>query len=224
MINLRKLCLLGLLILCTVAAAFAQHSLYDNPNYRRSVELRRMAESAFERGDYINAEQYSLESERLAVVAREEAETQRLLWIANSWKRRAEDRVTYGERNNAAGMMGEKWTQVKETYALAVSEFDAKRYEESTAASKQVVEWMADFAPVKLPAFYTVRLIPEARDCFWRIAGYPFIYGDPWKWKILYEANKGKIPEPGNPDWIEPGIVLTIPSLPGEVRSGTWTK
>lgn len=224
MINLRRICLLGLLILCTVPAAFAQHSLYDNPNYRRSLELRRMADGAFERGDYTKAEEYSLESERLAVVAREEAETQRLLWIANSWKRRAEERVAYGERYNAGAQMGEKWTQVKETYALAVSEFDAKRYEESTAASKQVVEWMADFSPVKLPAFYSVRLIPEARDCFWRIAGYPFIYGDPWKWKILYEANKGKIPERGNPDWIEPGIVLTIPSLPGEVRSGTWTE
>lgn len=224
MINLRRICLLGLLILCTVPAAFAQHSLYDNPNYRRSLELRRMADGAFERGDYTKAEEYSLESERLAVVAREEAETQRLLWIANSWKHRAEERVAYGERYNAGAQMGEKWTQVKETYALAVSEFDAKRYEESTAASKKVVEWMADFSPVKLPAFYTVRLIEDDRDCLWRIAGYPFVYGDPWKWPRLYEANKDKLPEPDNPHLIHPGMVLSIPSLPGEVRSGTWTE
>jgi nucleoid-associated protein YgaU len=75
-----------------------------------------------------------------------------------------------------------------------------------------------------LPAFYTVRLIESARDCFWRIAEYPFIYGDPWKWKILYEANKDKLPVPENPDLILPGIVLSIPSIAGETRSGHWSE
>lgn len=73
-----------------------------------------------------------------------------------------------------------------------------------------------------LPRFYTVRLIPDRRDCFWRIAEYGFIYGDPWKWKKLYELNKDKIPDPKNPNWIEPGTVLEIPSLKGEVREGTY--
>jgi len=119
--------------------------------------------------------------------------------------------------------------EAKAAFALAVAEYDAKRYAPSTEASKRVMDLMKDFSPSKpaaaavLPAFYTVRLIPEARDCFWRIAEYPFIYGDPWKWKILYEANKDKIPQPDNPDLIEPGIVLTIPSIAGEVRSGTWS-
>jgi len=66
--------------------------------------------------------------------------------------------------------------------------------------------------------------IEDARDCFWRIAGYPFVYGDPWKWHRLYEANKEKIPQPENPDLILPGIILTIPNLEGELRSGTWSE
>jgi nucleoid-associated protein YgaU len=73
-----------------------------------------------------------------------------------------------------------------------------------------------------LPEFYTVRLIPDRRDCFWRIAEYDFVYGDPWKWKILYEANKQLLPDPNNPDLILPGTRLRIPSLKGEQRSGEW--
>ncbi|MFQ3621236.1 MAG: hypothetical protein SNJ78_09885 [Spirochaetales bacterium] len=73
-----------------------------------------------------------------------------------------------------------------------------------------------------LPEFYVVRLIPERRDCFWRIAEYDFVYGDPWKWRILYEANKHLLPDPNNPDLILPGTRLRIPSIKGEVRSGEW--
>jgi len=73
-----------------------------------------------------------------------------------------------------------------------------------------------------LPEFYTVRLIPDRRDSFWRIAEYDFVYGDPWKWKILYEANKQLLPDPNNPDLILPGTRLRIPSLKGEQRSGEW--
>lgn len=222
--------LIALAVLLSLGAlTFAQHSLFDNPNYKRSLELRRQADAAFAQGDYLKAEEYSKESEKLSVVARQEAETQLLMWIANSWKNRASDRIGYGEKNDAAGQLGAVWIEAKGAFALAVGEYEAKRYPQSTEASKRVMDLMKDFAPSKpaatavLPAFYTVRLIPEARDCFWRIAEYPFIYGDPWKWKILYEANKDKIPQPGNPDLIEPGIVLTIPSIAGEVRSGTWS-
>jgi nucleoid-associated protein YgaU len=73
-----------------------------------------------------------------------------------------------------------------------------------------------------LPRYYIVRLIPDRRDCFWRIAEYDFVYGDPWKWPILYQANKSKIPDIDNPDLIEPGTVIEIPSIAGERREGTW--
>ena len=60
------------------------------------------------------------------------------------------------------------------------------------------------------------------RDCFWRIAGYPFVYNDPWKWKTLYEANKSILEDPNNADLIQPGQVFTIPSLQGEERDGEY--
>ena len=67
-----------------------------------------------------------------------------------------------------------------------------------------------------------MRLIPDRRDCFWRIAEYDFIYGDPFKWRLLYDANKGMLTNPGNPDLILPGQLFEIPEIEGETREGEW--
>ncbi|MEN6364628.1 MAG: hypothetical protein ABFC81_06090, partial [Rectinema sp.] len=66
------------------------------------------------------------------------------------------------------------------------------------------------------------RLIPERRDCLWRIAEYSFVYNNPLKWPVLYEANKKTFKDPSNPNLIFPGQVLAIPSIKGEERSGSW--
>jgi len=223
--------------LFATAALSAQNSLYDNQNYRRSLDLQRSAKTAYDAGDYLKSVEYAKEAARLSTIVREEAETQRMRWVANSWKNRAATQISFGEKVNAPARYPDIWPQAQEAFALAVSEFDAARYEPSTAASKKVVELLSvvvtEGKPVKaaakksagiLPAFYTVRLIPEARDCFWRIAAYPFIYGNPLQWKTLYEANKEKISDPSNPDLIHPGIVLSIPSINGEKREGHWSE
>jgi len=75
-----------------------------------------------------------------------------------------------------------------------------------------------------LPASYTIRAWGVSYDCFWNIAGRPWVYGNPHLWRVLYNANKAKLPDPNNPNLIEPGIVLDIPSLKGEVRQGAWDK
>jgi LysM repeat protein len=73
-----------------------------------------------------------------------------------------------------------------------------------------------------LPAQYTVRPWDTFGDCFWNIAARPWAYGDPYRWPILYRANKSKLADPNNPNLIENGMVLDIPSIRGEVRSGMW--
>ncbi len=55
---------------------------------------------------------------------------------------------------------------------------------------------------------YKVRLIPERRDCLWRIAEYDFIYDNARLWPQIYKANKEQIK---NPDLIFPGQVFKIP-------------
>lgn len=55
---------------------------------------------------------------------------------------------------------------------------------------------------------YTVRSWFENRDCLWNIAGNADIYGDPFQWPKVWQANTDLI---RNPDIIHPGQVLTIP-------------
>jgi len=260
--------IIGLALLFIVFASIsvsAQNSLFDNPKYRRSLDLQRMSKAAYDSGDYLTAGTYAQEAETLSLVAREEAETQLQKWMANSWKNRAASRIAFGEKVRAPERYPDIWPQAQEAFALAQGEYDAQRFTQSTEASKKVVELLAgikaepapaavvkqpEIAPVEptpepkpepepepiaevpppvpvpeqvvLPAYYVVRLIESARDCFWRIAEYPFVYGDPLKWPILYQANKDKIPQPDNPHLILPEMVMTIPPLEGEKREGTW--
>ncbi|MDR0663565.1 MAG: hypothetical protein LBF80_05755 [Spirochaetaceae bacterium] len=81
---------------------------------------------------------------------------------------------------------------------------------------------ITDDRETPLPARYTVRSWEEYGDCFWNIAGRSWVYGDPRRWPILYHANKNKIPDPQNPDLIEPGMIMEIPSINGERRLGSW--
>lgn len=55
---------------------------------------------------------------------------------------------------------------------------------------------------------YTVGTWAENRDCLWNISGRAEIYGDPFQWPKIWQANTDKIK---NPDIIQPGWVLTIP-------------
>jgi nucleoid-associated protein YgaU len=45
-------------------------------------------------------------------------------------------------------------------------------------------------------------------ECLWWIAEYKGVYDDPFKWPLIYKANKHQI---NNPDWIYPGQELIIP-------------
>ena len=64
----------------------------------------------------------------------------------------------------------------------------------------------------------------------WRISGYARVYNDPFKWPLLYEANRERI---ADPDLIHPGQVLRIerkpspPAVSAAVlrarRRGSWS-
>lgn len=58
-------------------------------------------------------------------------------------------------------------------------------------------------------------------DCLFAIARRTDVYGDPWKWKEIWKANRDKLADPENPRLIHPGTVFDIPSIQGEIRSGT---
>jgi nucleoid-associated protein YgaU len=49
-------------------------------------------------------------------------------------------------------------------------------------------------------------------DSLWKIAGRPEVYGDSYRWLLLYHANRDQIFEP---DLIYPGMVLLVPRYRG---------
>ncbi len=55
----------------------------------------------------------------------------------------------------------------------------------------------------------------EKGDNLWNIAGKPGIYNDPYRWLLLYHANRDQIFEP---DLIYPGMILLVPHYRGLAR------
>jgi nucleoid-associated protein YgaU len=55
---------------------------------------------------------------------------------------------------------------------------------------------------------YTVGTWADNKDCLWNISGKMDIYGDPFQWPKIWQANTNLV---RNPDIIHPGQVLTLP-------------
>ncbi len=174
------------------------------------------AKAAAEAKAKADAEAKAAEEARAAALAQAKAAAQADIDAAQG-------KYDWAVSKNAANNYPEQLGKGASEIADAKSAFGANDYAAASAKAKAAVDTLAgieEFAP--LPAVYIVRLIPERRDCLWRIAEYPFIYNNPLKWPVLYEANKKTFKDPSNPNLIYPNQVLKVPSIKGEKRSGTW--
>lgn len=209
-------------------ANLAAQNLLNNDAYNKAVELRNEAQRALDSGNYDQAQQLSEQAQQYAKQAVDVAKQLEATYSATNWLNLAKQRIEYGKSIDASSRYPSDWKNATNELSTAQSTFDAKDYQKSIAASRAVVDALKGIAPAPavaektLPQYYTVRLIPNRRDCFWRIAAYPFVYGDPFKWPLLYQANKDKLQDPNNPDLIQPGMVFIIPSVDGEKRSGVY--
>ena len=115
-----------------------------------------------------------------------------------------------------------------EPETIAEAEPETISEAEPETAAEAVAEAELELTPVEgddiitLPATFKVRPWASSKDCFWNISALPEVYGDPHKWRVLYNANKSKLPNPDNPDLIEPDTVLDIQPIKGETRQGEW--
>nr|P29720.1 RecName: Full=Treponemal membrane protein B; AltName: Full=Antigen TmpB; Flags: Precursor [Treponema phagedenis]AAA27480.1 outer membrane protein [Treponema phagedenis] len=111
----------------------------------------------------------------------------------------------------------------EEAARIAAEEEAARKAAEEEAARKAAEEALYNEKGEKvLPSEYKVLTWKLDRECFWNIAKNPAVYNDPFMWRKLYEANKDKIPESNNPDWVEAETILVIPSIRGERREGLY--
>jgi nucleoid-associated protein YgaU len=232
--------LLGLLAVLAAAAPLTAQSLLDNQYYHKGQDLLAQSQQAFNRGDYDLST--SLANQAKDQLAQSDAYIAELtkFYRANGYLSQARDRVAYAKSIDADVHYKDKYDKAVTDVAGAKTALDGKQYDQSVELSKDALAQLADVAPMvakkpepqqpqqpqatetPLPQYYTVRLIPDKRDCFWRIAGYPFVYNDPWKWRLLYNANKDLLENPDNPDLIEPGMRFVIPARGNETRDGDW--
>jgi nucleoid-associated protein YgaU len=223
-------------LLCAAAAVLPAQSLLDNEYYKKAQDLRYQSEQALQEGDYDAAASLAAEAKENLAKSDAFVEEAMSFYRANGWLKRANERIAYAKSIDADVHFKVAYDKAVTDASGAKEALDAKDYEKSLGLSRsafaalegirvveatpQVVE--PEAAEPSWPQYYEVRLLRARRDCFWRIAEYPFVYNDPWKWKILYEANKSLLTDPKNPDLIEPGQVFEIPSLAGEKREGAW--
>ena len=101
--------------------------------------------------------------------------------------------------------------------------YDENKYIDSIAKSQSALDLLSTINyDYVFPKYYKVQLIPNRRDCFWRIAEKNFVYGNGFKWPELYRANKNKLKFPNNPHLIYPWKIIEIPSIKGEKREGLY--
>ena len=119
-------------------------------------------------------------------------------------------------RNGEAVVLGETseenlLIQAKELWKQGVNEWNKGNYELSeeyfNEAGRLIQAYKNQAVKAEYP-LYVVRLIPERRDCLWRIAEYDFIYGNPFLWPKIWRRNRKLIQ---HPDLIYPGWKLVIP-------------
>jgi len=204
-------------------------SISKNEFYLRSLELNKMAADTYDYGDYEASAGFAKEAIRYAEMSDE--------YVSNQLIAEAERLMKWATDNKFNTKFANNFAEGKTQYENAVDARTNQNWNDSIDAAIKAIEIFTAFqvstgkavTPAKptpsgiLPNQYTVRTWRVEKDCLWTIAGYPWVYGDPWKWKVLYDANKDKMPEPANPNLIEPGMVLNIPPLSGEKRQGMWS-
>ena len=243
---MKRIVFLGSLFffMCGAFPVFSQDvpaSLRNNRYYMESLRLTDLAQESYEFGDYDGSARYAEEALRYAQLSDEYVALQLKIKETDDAIAAAKSRIDWAAQTGAARANPDEYGAAEQAYGEAVAYREEEAWDNAIAAAGRVVDALAYLggsppaaaktpAPAAapagetpaLPAQYTVRPWAVSRDCFWNIAGRPWAYGDPYKWRLLYNANKAKLPDPNNPDLIEPGMVLDIPGAQGETRKGAW--
>ncbi len=98
--------------------------------------------------------------------------------------------------------------QARDLWTQGLREKQAGNYAKAQDYFNAAQRYVDIYKSFAVKGVYTVRLIPDRRDCLWRIAEYADIYGDPYKWPQIWRRNRKLIQ---NPDLIQPGWQLVIP-------------
>jgi len=195
--------------------------LLNNRYMLENLRLIGLAENAYADSKYDDAVAYAKEAVKNAGLSDEYASLQMKIKGALDAIAAAQARLDRIKELNAHVKYADIYDKAEQTFAEALDFRSKEDWSSARQSALSVIAILANIpdAPV-LPAQYLVRTWNSTRDCLWNIAAKKEIYGDPFKWRVIYNANRHKLPRPGNPNLIEPGTLLDIPSIAGEYRSG----
>jgi hypothetical protein len=200
-------------------------NIRSNEFYVESQRLVILAQETYQYGDYDAAAAFARESIRYAQLSDEYIALQLKIKEANAAIAQAKQRLDQAASIGAARQNPAEYGKAETWYKASLNSRSGEEWDAAIDAAHKTVEALAGIKAVKgLPARYTVRSWGVSGDCLWSIAGQSWAYGDPLRWRVLYKANKSKLPDPNNPNLIVPGMVLDIPSIGGEDRQGLYTE
>ena len=215
----------GILALCVIAVAplyaaedEVQPSRADDlVNNKYLVENKRLvalAEKSLADGKFDDAVKNAAEAEKFADQSDKYVDAYKAFDAAQA-------RMDWAVKTGIHRRYAEIYAEAEAAFAEATGFRSDEKWDETKTASLRVMtimEQVPDELP--LPAQYLVKAWGEVKDCLWNIAARPEVYNDAAQWRRLYTANRSKFPQPDNPNLIEPGMILDIPSINDEFRFG----
>lgn len=198
---------------------------YTNNTYQKlAKEYTLKAERALDAGKYELAEEYAVKAKENAQLSDEYIQHALVRESAQRNVTLAKNKLSYMEKNGGKESHPAEYESAANAIAKAEEALAQEDWEAASAYARQAIETVDElYGSGSLPKYYVVRSWQSARDCFWNISGRSYVYNNPYLWKKLYEANKNLLPEPNNPDLIEVGTRLEIPSASGESRDGVYS-
>lgn len=231
----------SLTVLVMLIPFVALAASYGDNQYQKLAEAYTVrAQDAFDSGEYDLAVEYTIKAEENAELSRQYVEMMLLRSEADTQIRVARNRLVWARSIKADENFPEMYNESMSLVEQAQVAFSGEKYEEAKKLALQSMDALAGLQEMDderkrleeealakarkgvYPEYYIIHDWNKTKDCFWNIAAKPFVYNDPHKWEVLYEANRGVLDNASNPDIIQPEIKIRIPSLAGEVREGTY--
>ena len=196
-------------------------ALVNNQFLLENIRLIKLAESCFAEGKYDDAVNYAVEAMKYAEMSDDYVAQQKNIKEVNDAIAAAQARLAWAKDVDAPKRYADLYGKAEAALAEALDARSREDWDTAHAAALRVVSILEGIpGGAVLPAQYLVKNWHLTKDCLWNIAKKPEIYGNPWQWRHIYNANKDKLPQPNNPDLIHPDMILDIPSIKGEVRKG----
>jgi nucleoid-associated protein YgaU len=195
--------------------------LLNNQYMLENLRLIGLAENAYTDGKYDDAVKYAQEAIKYAKMSDEYVSLQMKIKEAQDAIAAAQARLDQVKKANAHVKYAAIYEKAEQSFAEALNFRSKEEWDPAKESALAVIAILSEIpgAPV-LAAQYRVKTWKGTRDCLWNIAAKKEIYGDPHKWRVIYNANRQKLEKPGNPNLIQPGLLLDIPSIAGEYRAG----